>query len=104
MLDDVPDAGKGFHLESFRFGDEPCENFRGRLSGITTEEQPVLASGGNFPQAALGSVVTDLQFFVLAVADEGFATLPGPTHARVEKCLPPMAIFSQTPKRELFMF
>jgi hypothetical protein len=103
VLKDVPDAGKVFHLGSLRFGDEPCENLRGHLSGITIEKQPVLASGGNLPQASPGSVVADLQFFVLVAADEGFATLPGPTHARVEKYLPPMVIFLQTPKAGLFM-
>jgi len=71
-VEDVAKVGEGIDLESFGRGDEAGQDGSSSPSVIASEEQPVLPSDGNSPQASLGAVVVDLQVSVLGVAHQGF--------------------------------
>ncbi len=84
-FEDVAEVRNGIDLESFAGSDEAGDDGSGSPAVIASEEEPVLSSDGDSPQAAFGTVVVDLQVSVFAVAEQGFPVLLGPLHAHVDK-------------------
>jgi hypothetical protein len=60
-VEDLAKVGKRFDLESFAGRNEAGQDRGGSSAVIAAEEEPVLSSDGNSPQASLGAVVVNLQ-------------------------------------------
>ncbi len=78
-VEDVAGVGEQVDLESVAGGDEAGENGRRSPAVVAAEESRHggISSDGDSPQAALGSVLVNLQVSVLGVAHQGLPVRQG---------------------------
>ena len=69
-LEDVSQVGERIDAQVFACGGETGEDGGGPSAIVAAVKHPVFAPNRNAAQAALGSVVVDLQIAVLAIADQ----------------------------------
>src|SRR5208282_2685084 len=67
----VAEIGEGFDVQALASGNEAGQYGAGAPTAVTAVEEPVVATHDKGSQAALGPVVVDLQFAVVAVVEQG---------------------------------